>query len=347
MPPSSRRARRARRSRNRRRLAWALISSAALVAILVMALAARVALVQTDVEPRHTAASLSPVPESKVDRIAEAAEQIVEERNAQITENVDAYLAERGVRMSVSVEDLASGIGYHYGEHDQYATASTIKVNILAALLLQAQEEDRSLTDGERSLAREMITVSGNDPTNTLHQSIGSSSGFAEAMDRFDFSETDPGAGGVWGTTQTTTADQLKLLRGIATEDSPLSEGSRDYIRELMREVTPEQVWGASVAAGPEDTVEIKNGWVPRDADGGLWTVNSIAHVHGEERALLIAVYSDGHISEASGIEAVEAVVAEVMNGLFPERGNGEDDGDDDDEDENPPDDEDDEGDGS
>lgn len=286
--------------------------------ILVLALAGREAFGSSEVAPRADAESLAPDPAVKSERIGEAAEEMAEDRAAGIADTIDSYLDERGVRLGISLYDLSSGVAFDYANDEHFTTASTVKVNILAALLLQAQDEDRSLTDEERRLADEMITISGNDPANALHARIGSSSGFESAMTEFGFADTEPGAGGVWGSTQTTTADSLRLLEAIATDDSPLSEASQEYIRQLMADVAPEQVWGASVAAGAEDEVEIKNGWVPRDSDGGRWSVNSIAHVFGADRDLLIAVYSDQHSSQEAGIECIEDVVTEVMTGLYP-----------------------------
>ncbi|QVQ53933.1 hypothetical protein J4H86_09590 [Spiractinospora alimapuensis] len=286
--------------------------------ILVLALAGREAFGSSEVAPRADAESLAPDPVAKSERIGEAAEEMAEDRSAEIADTIDSYLDDRGVRLGISLYDLNSGVSFDYANDELFTTASTVKVNILVALLLQAQDEDRTLTDEERQLADEMITVSGNDPANTLHARIGSSAGFESAMSEFGFADTEPGAGGVWGSTQTTTTDSLRLLEGIVTEESPLSDASREYVRQLMADVTPEQVWGASVAAGAQDEVEIKNGWVPRDSDGGRWSVNSIAHVFGADRDLLIAVFSDQHASQEAGVECVEDVVTEVMTGLYP-----------------------------
>lgn len=286
---------------------------------LVLAVIAWDVLQVSEVEQRESAQSLAPDPDRKMERITDAAADRAEARADELGETLDAYLEDREVRMAVSLHDLDSGATFDYGSDELFTTASTVKVNILATLLLQAQDEGRQLTDEERGLAREMITVSGNDPANALHARIGSGAGFAEGMAEFGFTDTEPGAGGVWGVTQTSTADQVRLLRAIAGDGGPLAEESQDYIRELMGAVAPEQVWGTSAAAGPDDTVEIKNGWVPRDADGGLWAVHSLGHVYGPDRDVVIAVYSDKHPDHASGIEAIEDVVSEVMAALYPE----------------------------
>lgn len=284
----------------------------------MLGLAGRAAFGSSDVDPRADAESLAPDPVAKSERIDEAAEDMAETRAEEIAATIDSYLDERGSRLAISLYDRNTGVSFDYASDEHFATASTVKVNILAATLLQAQDEGRSLTDEERRLAEDMITQSGNDSTNAMHTQIGSSSGFESAMDQFGFADTEPGAGGIWGVTETTTADQLLLLEGIVADDSPLAPASQEYIRQLMADVVPEQVWGASAAAGAGDEVEIKNGWMPRDSDGGLWSVNSIAHVYGADRDLLIAVYSDQHASHEAGIEAIEDVVTEVMSGLYP-----------------------------
>ncbi len=50
-----------------------------------------------------------------------------------------------------------------YGDDTPYDTASIIKVDILATLLLQAQDAGRTLDAHERALAEAMIKHSDND----------------------------------------------------------------------------------------------------------------------------------------------------------------------------------------
>ncbi|WP_371128091.1 hypothetical protein [Streptomyces sp. 2131.1] len=70
--------------------------------------------------------------------------------------------------------DTGSGTRAVYaGAEATYATASIVKVDILAALLLRAQDEGRALTADERSRAAAMIEKSDNDSATVLLAAVG------------------------------------------------------------------------------------------------------------------------------------------------------------------------------
>ncbi|WP_243742615.1 serine hydrolase [Actinorugispora endophytica] len=225
------------------------------------------------------------------------------------------YLDGRGGRLSISLHDLATGADYSYGPEETYVTASLAKLDILVLLLLRADDEGRELSESERELASRMIRYSDNDAADVLYSRIGFDAGFAEGNERLGLRATEP-ASGVWGATRTTTADQIRLLRAVFTDEGPLSERSRRYARGLLGSVAPEQAWGVSAAAEEGDTVELKNGWVPRESDGNRWVITSAGHVTGAGHEYLIAVLSDQHRDYQAGIECVEHVVTEVAAAL-------------------------------
>ncbi|MER8114131.1 hypothetical protein [Streptomyces sp. NPDC094031] len=208
---------------------------------------------------------------------------------------------------TVAVLDLDAGAATPViqGEDRAYDTASIVKVDILAALLLKAQDERRALTDEERGHAEPMIQRSDNDGADALWKAIGRDPGLAAANERLGLTSTTPGTGGKWGLTRTTASDQIRLLRAVFDDSaaSPLTADSRAYIRTLMSEVLPEQSWGVSAvdAAGPE----LKNGWLQRTTTG-LWDVNSIGEVTLGGHRCLVAVLSDGSASMSDGVSLVE-----------------------------------------
>jgi hypothetical protein len=83
-----------------------------------------------------------------------------------------------------------------------------------------------------------------------------------------------------------------------------------------MSQVERGQRWGVSAAAGDSDKIALKNGWLPRAADGGTWTINSIGRVRGDDHDYLIAVISQGHPSMDAGVETVEHVTHLVGRAL-------------------------------
>lgn len=233
-----------------------------------------------------------------------------------VTEALTA-LPETAGRYDVAVADLDTGAEAAYASGEgTFDTASIVKVDILVALLLQAQDAGSTLTAAQEQLAAAMIRSSDNAATDTLWWDIGGGPGLAEANRRLGLSGTEPGPGGTWGLTQTTASDQLTLLDAVYGDGtSPLSSDSRRYVEELMTTVVEGQRWGVSAAADDAGSAALKNGWLPRSATG-LWDVNSIGRVEHRGHTLLVAVVSDGHASHAAGIDLVESVATTAADAL-------------------------------
>ncbi|MGA5143407.1 serine hydrolase [Streptomyces azureus] len=238
-----------------------------------------------------------------------------EGRGATLARALGTVLPGGNTRLAVAVFDQDSGNQEiaSYGHHTTFDTASIIKVNILAALLLQSQDEHRQLTAAERRNAEAMIRTSDNEAASELWRAIGEAEGLDAANERLGLSSTRGGPGRRWGLTQTTARDQVKLLRAVfsrgpvasARSSEALSQASRSYIRDLMGQVAQGQDWGVS-AAGPQGSRwALKNGWVQRSATG-LWVINSIGQVTVHGRRYLVSVLSSGNASMKSGISLVE-----------------------------------------
>ncbi|MFF4344902.1 serine hydrolase [Kitasatospora sp. NPDC001540] len=231
---------------------------------------------------------------------AEGAESAADTALAAAVGALDGHFA-------VTVADPASGASASWGD-DSFVTASIVKVDILAALLLQ---NDGVLTGSQQAAAAAMIEQSDNTAATTLFDAVGGAAGLDAANAVFGLSATVAGTDGFWGLTETTAADQAQLLRVVFTEDSPLGSASRAYLAKLMGLVADDQDWGVS-AADQGGAVELKNGWLSRDSTG-LWVVNSIGRVEYGGRSLLVSVLSDGSASEEAGIALVESVASAAV----------------------------------
>lgn len=221
-----------------------------------------------------------------------------------------AQLAHGGdVQLSVAVMDVESGDRAVF-DSGRYDTASIVKVDILATLLLQAQDAGRALTSHERAQATIMIQNSDNTATNALWDSIGGAPGLDATNERLGLTATSAGQNGNWGLTQTTAEDQLILLNVILGQEPLLAKADRDFIEDLMESVAAGQDWGVSVA---DSSAALKNGWLPRTATG-LWDINSIGRVQVEGRDCVIAVLSDGNLTQAAGIALVEAAAQAAVS---------------------------------
>ncbi|MEU0964467.1 serine hydrolase [Streptomyces sp. NPDC005917] len=261
----------------------------------------------------------SPAPSSSASAGAEASVEPVTERAvdraALLSTAMETVPVPSGAKVSAAVLDLASGDSAAYGD-TAFDTASIVKVDILATLLLQAQDAGRQLTATEKAYATKMIGNSDNTSASELWEIIGEAAGLDAANKRFGLTETEGGDGELWGLTQTTAADQLALLQQVFGDDSQLSEAARSYIQDLMKTVESDQRWGVSAAADGSGFA-LKNGWLARSTTG-LWDVNSIGRVTADGTGYLVAVLSKGTVSQAKGISLVEAA-ARAAVGSFAE----------------------------
>ncbi|MEV0778299.1 serine hydrolase [Streptomyces sp. NPDC050428] len=228
---------------------------------------------------------------------------------------LDALPASDG-RYTVAVEDLNGPAAAVYGGGTgAYDTASIVKVDILAALLLDAQDRGAPLTAKQEKLAAAMIRSSDNAATNALWKATGGADGLDAANKRLGLTSTRTDQDDHWGLTRTTAADQMVLLEAVLGDaHSPLMAHSRAYMRSLMSTVETDQRWGISAADGKGSaaTPALKNGWLPR-SDTGLWDVNSIGRVEYGGHTLLVAVLSDGQPTYSKGVDLVERAAATAV----------------------------------
>ncbi|WP_217214463.1 serine hydrolase [Streptomyces sp. AC550_RSS872] len=256
-----------------------------------------------------SSAAVTPSPSEEVS--VESVARPAVDRDGLLATALEGVEVPEGVEVSVAVLDLASGASASYGDR-AFDTASIVKVDILAALLLQAQDAGRRLTAAERAYATAMIEDSDNASASELWRAIGQAQGLDAANERLGLTRTEGGDGMLWGLTQTTAVDQLRLLRQVFGEDSELSEDSRAYLSGLMGRIAAGQRWGVS-AAGDGSGWALKNGWLPRTATG-LWDINSVGRVAVDGRDCLVAVLSDGNATQAEGIALVEAAAVAAVS---------------------------------
>ena len=208
--------------------------------------------------------------------------------------------------LAVGVTDLSTHVTTAYQPRQAFHTASIVKADILATLLLQLQRQHAGLSLDEQDLATAMIEESDNGAAAALWNIIGAAPGLAAGDQALRLRHTVPGADGYWGLTSTTVTDQLRLLAGLMSRRSPLTAASRRYELGLMRSVEPGQNWGVPAAASRATQPAVKNGWMP-DGPLGLWDINSIGVISHHGQRLLIAVLSSDQPSEQGGIDQVQA----------------------------------------
>jgi hypothetical protein len=221
-------------------------------------------------------------------------------------------------RLAAGVIDQTTGTTATYHATWHFQTASIVKADILAILLLQHQQVGTPLTPTQRQLASTMIEDSDNDAATGLWDTIEGGAGLTAGNAALGLHGTWSDMTGAWGLTTTTVADQLRLLTDLTSPHSPLNWASRSWEVSLMRHVEPGQDWGVTAAASPGTAPAVKNGWLPTGPDG-RWTINSIGVVTRRGHRLLIAVLSDGQPTEDDGIDqaaaAAKAAAASLAGG--------------------------------
>ncbi len=215
---------------------------------------------------------------------------------------------------AVEVLNLDTGATAPYGD-GAFDTASIVKVDILAALLYQAQQDGRGLTASERNLAAAMIERSDNASATALFNAVGGERGLEAFNTVIGLTDTDIGLNGYWGLTQTTTTDQIRMLRVVFGADSVLTSESQAYVRSLMTNVVDSQNFGVSAAADDAADVALKVGYLQRSSTG-LWDVNSIGEIEVDGDTYLVAVLSEGNASFDSGVALVDQVAREAVASL-------------------------------
>jgi len=233
------------------------------------------------------------------------------DRRSLIVPAIADYVAGRADNVTVAVEDLDTGEILQYRPGTVENTASTLKVDILATLLARAQSQGRFLTPAEQSLAVPMIEESLDSAADTLWEELGPAA--VGALERqAGLTATTPATDGVWGTTTTTALDRVDMVKLLVQPNSVLSDQSRAYVIDLMEHVTPTQDWGATGGVPPGVTVALKNGFAVIDG----WQINTEGWVDGDGRNYLIGVLTNGNVSEAYGIDTVNAISSIVWQDM-------------------------------
>lgn len=220
-----------------------------------------------------------------------------------------------GRRFTAAVYDQR-GCTYELNPDLRLTTASVVKLEIMAAVLLRAQRAGRGLTSWERSQIWPMITRSANAPASALFSSLGGAAAMERADDDFGLRDTTH-PGGTWGLTTTSAADQVLLLREVvAGEFGPLSDPYRAEARRFLTNVVASQRWGASAAIPAEWPVAQKNGFAPSRCCG--WRLNSVGWIDRPGGpGWAIAVLSDGWPDSASGTIAVNELSRAINTALL------------------------------
>lgn len=219
-----------------------------------------------------------------------------------------------GKQITAHVHDLRTNCGYSLNRDNRQTTASVFKVMVMAGTLLEAQNEQRPVSDQEMAWLTPMITVSANSPVRSLWRSFGASPWFSAQAETFGLRETTVSGddGSAWGGTRTSALDQVNLIRQVLVGQwGPLDPGYRWVALDLMTSVVEDQTWGITAGVPEGWTVAQKNGFAGS-------TINSVGWVDepGPSQGYVVAILTRGWASHPEGISATERIseaIAAVM----------------------------------
>ncbi|WP_162786898.1 FG-GAP-like repeat-containing protein [Janibacter anophelis] len=231
-----------------------------------------------------------------------------------------SYLNSRPGAVGVAVRLPGTGRSFTYTKvSSRNVTASIVKVHIMAAVMMKAQDEGRSLSSWEKSQMSPMIRYSDNNAATALFNHIGGRSGLDRAAARLGMDATHADPYNHWGLTSTTAADQAELMEHFARPSDALNQSNRYYGLSLMRSISSSQDWGVT-SGPPSGSVALKNGWLPR-TDG--WHVNSIGWANVSTADYTIGVlthHNPGNMStEIATIEGVSRIIYRNRAQLRPQ----------------------------
>ena len=248
---------------------------------------------QTPTPPVRTVDPSASTTEPDPATVAQQAEDRVRARLRQVSEHA---------HVAVSLRDEASGSAFDYGS-GSFATASLIKVHLVALMLWRAERGGVELTAAQRNDAEQMLIRSDNDAANRAYAALGGSTEIEDGLKKaFGSARIQVGDQSHWGHSLTKPRAVVALLDEVldTEHDTPY-----ELMQDAMSRVVAEQRWGVSALADRRSPVQTKVGWV-EESDG--WVVNSSGRILVDDAPVLISVMTDRNATLEDGIATIEKV---------------------------------------
>ncbi|WCO67133.1 DUF4214 domain-containing protein [Iamia majanohamensis] len=217
-----------------------------------------------------------------------------------------------GKRFTAALFDSVTGCEYLFRPDVRITTASVLKAEILAGVVLRAQQQGRGLTAWEHSQVVPMIRYSDDPTASALWRSLGGVSGMRGVDRALGLTATTQAS--PWGLTLTTARDRNTVLRRLIWGlGGTYTAASRMRARAYLLDVTPSQRWGITNGVPSSWRVPMKNGFFTSQCC--RWRTNTSGVVERPGRgAYALTVLSDGWATEAQGIAAVDTISGVVAD---------------------------------
>lgn len=230
----------------------------------------------------------------------------------EVTAFFNAWGGPHGV--TAAAFDDRTGCWYHLNQGRPATTASVVKTEIMAGVLLRAQNAGRSLNPRERSLISPMMRDSANPPASALWGSLGAATGMDRVGRAFGLdatNETSP----IWGLTTTTAEDQARFIHRLLQVGEPLNAASRAEAWRYLQDIRPDQRWGVRSGVSDDWSTGNKNGFAASQCCG--WRANSVGYAADPDGGgYALAIFTDRWPNLAAGVPLVDAVATTVARSL-------------------------------
>ena len=222
--------------------------------------------------------------------------------------------AHPGARFTAAVHDHRTGCRHHLNPGLEITTASVIKAQVLAGILLAAQDEGRGLSPSETADVELMMHYSHNrPPTSRLYIQVGGAPGMEALDQRFEIAGTSHTAR--YGGTLSTAEDRTRLAAQLLIGGGPLGAASVQTAWEWMSGVSVAQSWGVTAGLPPGYEAALKNGFYPTRRAG--WRVGTTGAVRDPDGgAYAMTVMTDNNPDETAGIALVEKIARHINSAL-------------------------------
>ncbi len=219
-----------------------------------------------------------------------------------------------GTRFTAAVHDHRTGCSYSLNPDLALTTASVIKAQVLAGVLLAAQEEGRRLTTSEAADIVLMMHYSHNTPpTSRLYVDLGGAPAMEALDERFGIVGTSHTAR--YGATVSTAEDRTVLIEQLLIGGGPLDVGSVRMAWSVMSKVSDIQSWGLTAGLPAGYQAALKNGFYPSRGVG--WRLGTTGVVRDPDGgAYAVTVMTDQNRDEFAGIALVEAITRHINAAL-------------------------------
>jgi Beta-lactamase enzyme family len=229
-----------------------------------------------------------------------------------------------GIDVGISVVDVDSGCSFGSLTNEPFLTASVVKLQIMAGVLLTLQDADQPVSYYLDGLLHNMIGASDNSAADDLTHWLGGLGQLQVIGERFGLVDTDNLWAGDWGSTLTTATDQTKLMTELLERGGPLSSASRAIARSYLNGVQADQRWGVGSVSGDGVTALVKNGWwYNAPGDNGVayaWRLNSVGLIESADgRAWSVAILGNEWSTE-SDTRLIDELAQHIANFVLPYR---------------------------